>query len=372
MRMRKLLLVPILALFCTLSAKSTLSLAMSPQKQTYALSLEQQSPASSCSVHLSFSAPDDLVILLPSRLRIRMGDSSIRVGYTGFWAEYALQPEVGKWQSLVFERGNHALALLTGKNTGRALGYEHRYAIGNVSVLAWMQAGKKSSSFQTEWTSDHARWGVAGSASLSSKYVAMHSELLFSPIQGLSAFVSSSCRYGSSTLGFAYGEQPYPARYSFALDLASNALSGSFLMEDWFGSKPIYGGFSTPRKRRQSTRIRFSLGRGYLLFSFSDTYVFTRKGLEAGSVTMQGTWGGPFGQLSAQYGTSRILSSVGQRSYSLSLNVHKATLSYTQKGYEITLTDSAAIGRGIGTWRLTKRMGEPVFLSLLYSVTSDR
>ena len=364
--------MPILALLCTLPAKSTLSLAMYPQKKIYALSLTQQNPNSEFSGKLTFSEADKLVMVLPSRFKIKAGTSLISMGYAGFWGEYALLPTIAtKEQALLVQGRKNACAVLMGKSKW-AVGYERATEIGSLSALAWIQSREDPSTFQTEWAPDSSLWGVVGKALFLSRYIDVSLEMLLTPILGLDGFVSGVCTYGPTSLGFAYGQAPYPSRYSLSFELGSNAVHVTFRMEDWFGSKPIYGGFSAPRKRRQSSEVEVFLGKRYLQFCFSDTYEFTKKGIEAGSVSMKATWGGSFGKVSAQYGVSRHPMLPEKVQYSLSLVLYKASLSYTENGYEATLTDSIVMGKGTLTWALAKRMGEAVSLALFYAITSAR
>ena len=363
----------ILLFLWVLPARTSLSLAMFPQEKLYVLSLAHQGPTSLWDGQVTLAAPGELTILLPSRFMIGKGDVSLSMGYAGFWQEYASLPLLAREQALLFQAKNQGFVLLLPRASKKqAIGYEHSMGMGKLAVLAWMQPSVEASSFQTMWGTDSSRWGVVAKVFLSSSLLELSSELLFSPVQGLQGYVSSSYKYGSSKLLIAYGQEIYPCRYTLALDLAAASCSISFVMEDWVGPKPIYGGFSAMRRRRQSSSLRFFLGSGYLLFSFSDTYVFTQRGLEVSSVMMQATWKGPFGQVSAKYGGSRHLSDLGDGEYRLSLILYKASLSYTEAGYEITLSDSVAIGKGIGTWKLKKSMGKSVSLSLMYAVTSDR
>ncbi len=372
MHMRKLLLVCLLALLCSLPAKSSLALAMFPQEKHYVLSLAQQGQSSSLSGQLTFSGSDELLILLPSRFRIVCGKASVSLGYAGFWQGYALLPLFSREQALLFQTKEQAFALALGKNGKWAIGYEHTLKRGKLSALALMQKGQETSSFQTEWGSQHARWAVAGKLSLESSSLALQSELLFTPVKGLEVFVSSSYKYGSLKVSLSYGEDSYPTRYSFFLDLQSKTVQASFVMEDWFGSKPIYGGFSTMRKWKQSSEVKISLRTGFLGFSFSDTYEFKPRGSEVGSALMQVTWKGSFGQMSVRYEVSREASIEKKGHYTFSLVLYKATLSYTEAGYEIALSDSVVLGKGIGTWILKKSEGKAVSLALLYAITSVR
>ncbi len=345
---------------------------MFPQEKIYVLSLAQQNPTSVWDGQLTFAAPDELAIQFPSRFKIGGADASVSLGYAGFWQEYALLPFFFREPALFCQARKHAFVLVSGKNGKRAIGYEHITNGGELSALAWLQPREEPSSFQTEWGVNHSRWGVAAKALLESTLLDLHAELLFTPVNGMDVFVSSSCKYGSSILGFAYGEDPYPSRYSLSLALKSSSIRVSFVMEDWFGPKPIYGGYSAMRKRSQSSEVRVSPGMGYLSFSFSDTYEFKPRGSDLGSVMMQATWGGFFGKISVQYGVSRGPSIETKGQYKLSLVLYKASLSYTDAGYVITLSDSVAMGKGIGTWKLKKSMGNAVSLALLYAVTSDR
>jgi len=371
--MRKLLLLYVLLFLWALPAKTSLSLAMFPQEKLYVLSLEQQTPTGVWDGQLIFSALDKLAILLPSRFKIGMGEVSLSLGFTGFWQEYALLPLFAGEQALAFQGKQNAFVLFLPEiRRKKVIGYEHTMAKGRLSALAWMQPAKEPSSFQTEWGSEHSGWGVAGKVSLESSLLDLSVELLVTPVQGMEGFISSSCRYGSSKLGIAYGEETYPSRYSVSLDLKSRSLRATFMMEDWFGPKPIYGGFSAIRRRRQSSALRFSLGTGYLLFSFSDTYEFKQRGSEAGTVLMKATWKGFFGLVSAQYGEIRGPTNQKEGEFLLSLVLYKAALSYTEAGPEITLSDSVAIGKGLGTWKLKKSMGKAVTLTFMYAVTSGR
>ena len=345
---------------------------MFPQEKKYVLSLAQQSLTYIWDGQLTFAASDELVLVLPSRFKFDAGNATVSLGYTGFWQEYALLPLFSSEQALLCQAKNQAFALVSGKNAKRAIGYEHTMTIGALSVLAWMQPKEVLSSFQIEWGAPHSRWGVVGKVFLESSCFALHTELLFTPVKGMEVFVSSSCEYESSKLSFTYGEDPYPSRYSFSLALQGKFLQVTFMMEDWFGSKPLYGGFSTMRKRRQSSEARVTMSTGYLSIFFSDTYEFTPRGSDFGSILMKSTWGGCFGQLSAQYRVSRGPSVEMKGYYKLSVVLDKVTLCYTETGYDITLSDSVALGKGICTWKLKKHMGKAVSLALLYSVTSDR
>jgi|GEM_PF-3761131 len=372
MHMRKLLLLYILLLLCSIPAKTSLSLALFPQEKSYVLSLAHQGTTSAWDGQVTFTAPDEEVIMLPSRFKIGMGDVSLSLGYAGFWTEYALLPLLARKQALFFQANKHAIALMlprTGEK--KAIGYEHTMARGNLSVFAWMQPEEEPHSFQTRWGDAHARWGVVSKIFLTSSLLDLGAELLFTPVQGLEGFILSTYKYRSSKLSLTYGQEPYPTRYSFALDLNTSSCSITFVMEDWFGPRPIYGGFSAIRRRSQSFSLRIFLGTGYLLFSFSDLYEFNPRGTEVGSVMMSSTWKASFGQLSVQCGQSRVSSILGAAQYKVSLVLSKVSFSYTEAGYEITLSDSIAIGKGIGTWKLKKCMGEAVSLSLLYTMTSD-
>lgn len=356
-----------------LPARASLSLAIFPQDKRYVLSLAQQTPTRVWDGQLTFSAPEELVIALPSRFKLTLGNAQVSLGYGGFWQEYLLLPLFAREQALLYQADRNAFALVLARTSDtKAVGYEHTLKRLKLSALAWMQEKEVSSSFQTEWGAKYSRWGVGAKVFLATSILELGAELLFTPVQGVVSFVSTAYRHGSSKLSFVYGQEPYPFRYSVNIALKSKILQASFVMEDWFGSKPIYGGFSSMRKRRQSSDLRFSLAVGYLLFSFSDTYEFKQRGSEVGSVLMQATWGGAFGQVSAQFGESRALSGRGEAQYRLSLVVYKATLSYTQEGYEMGISDSVAIGKGIGTWKLNTSMGKAITLSLMYAVTSDR
>lgn len=371
--MRKLLLVSVLLSLWAIPAKTSLSLAMFPHDKRYVLSLAQQTPTAAWDGQLTFSAPDELVINLPSRFRITRGNALISLGYGGFWQEYALLPLFAPQQALLYQKGGNAFALVLSRTAEtKAIGYEHTLAKGTLSALAWMQPKVESSSFQTEWGARHSWWGVGAKVHVAYPFLELGAELLFTPVQGLVSYLFSAYTNGPSKLSFSYGQESYPSRYCLSLELESSFLRATFVMEDWFGSEPIYGGFSAMRKRWQSSDLRFALAKGYLLFSFSDTYELKQRGSEVGSVMMQATWGGPFGQVSAKYKKVRGLSGEGKAQYMLCLAAYKATLSYTQEGYELTISDSVAIGAGIGTWKLHASMGKAITLSLLYAVTSDR
>ncbi|MBI9094695.1 MAG: hypothetical protein JEY71_07420 [Sphaerochaeta sp.] len=370
--MRKLLFVYLLALLCSLPATSNLALAMFPQEKHYALSFDQHGQTSFFSGQLSFSGSDEQLIMLPPRFKIVFGGSSVSLGYAGFWQGYALLPLFLREQGLLYQIKEQAFALVLGKNEKWAIGYEHTLKRGKLSALAWIQRGQEASSFQTEWGAQHSRWAVAGKVFLESSTLALRSELLFTPVKGLEVFFSSSCTYGSSKVSFAYGEDSYPSRYSIFLNLQSKTVQASFVMEDWFGPKPTYGGFSTMRKRKQSSEVKIFLRTGYLGFFFSDTYEFKSRGTEVGSVILQATWKGSFFQMSARYGVIRDSLIDMKGLYTFSMVLYKATLSYTEAGYEITLSDSVAMGKGIGTWSLKKSEGKGVSLSLLYALTSGQ
>lgn len=370
--MRKLLFLFVLLFLCSLPAKTNISLVMFLKEKHYVLSLAHQTATSAWDGQLTY-APEELSLLFTSRFKIGMGKVSLSLGYTGFWQEYALLSLFARDQALCFQANKNAFVLLLpGKRRDKAIGYEHAMENGRISILAWMRPAKEPLSFQTEWLSEYSGWGVTTKVALSSSLLHLSAELLFTPVQGLEGFVLMSCKYRSSKLSFAYGEETYPSRYSLSLDLKSSSTRATFVMEDWFGPEPIYGGFSAIRRKRQSSAVKFFLGTGYLLFSFSDTYEFKQKGSEAGSIMMRTTWKGSFGQVSVQYGAIRGVSNQRKGEYMFSLVLYKATISYSEKGYEFILSDSVVIGKGIGTWKLKKSMGKAVSLSLMYAVTSDR
>ena len=228
-------------------------------------------------------------------------------------------------QALLFQAKRQAFALVLDTNEKMAIGYEHILTKGKLSTLACMQREQDDPSFQTEWGVHHSRWAVACKISLEASCLALHSELLFTPVNGLDVFVSSSCTYGSAKASLAYGEDSYPLRYSFVLALQSKAVQASFVMEDRFGSKPIYGGYSAIRKRTQSSEVQISLGTGLLRFFFSDTYEFKPRGAEVGSVMLQATWKGSLFQISARYGVSRDSLIVTKGLYAFSLILYKTT-----------------------------------------------
>ena len=87
---------------------------------------------------------------------------------------------------------------------------------------------------------------------------------------------------------------------------------------------------------------------------------------------MQVTWRGAFGKVTAQYAVKRISSEPVPGRYEFSLDLFKVAFSYTEKGYEISVSDSIAIGKGIGTWKLTSGMGKCFSLALVYALTIDR
>ncbi len=313
-------------------------------------------------------------MMLPSRFKVVSGDASVSLGYAGFWQEYALLPLFAREQALLYQTQGHAMVMLPGVRGKSAIGYERMSSLGTLSLIAWMHTREEASSFQTEWGSDHAGWGFASKAFLKTIPLELKAELLVTPVKGIEVFIASTCTYGSSQVGFSYGLAPYPTRYSLSLDLKGKALQASFVMNDWLGSEPIYGGFSAMRKRNQSSVVRFPLGRGYVRLSFTDTYEFKAKGGQVGSLLLQASLFGPFGQMTFQYGGSRDLSNSPFEGgeFKVSLVLYKAVFSYAGEGYVITLTDSLAIGKGIGTWKLTKQRGKAVSLSISYTVTSDR
>lgn len=370
--MRNFLLLYILAFLWVLHAKTNIAVTLYPGQKAYALSLAQQSPTSVWDAQVSFTAPDDCIIALPSRFKIEKGKTSLSLGYAGFWQGYALAPFLEKGQALSYHIGENSFVLLPGRANRWAFGYEHTMPKGTFSALTWIQKGQETTYFQHEWGAEQARWGIVGKALLESPYLMLHAESLFTPVGGMDVFVSSSCKYESCTLALAYGQSPYPSRYALTLALQSTSIIVSFVMEDWFGSKPIYGGTSSIRKRVQSGVLRFSLGTGYVQVSFSDTYEFKQRGSEGGASVMQATWKAPFGQVSAQYTQSRGTPNERGSQYKLSLTLHKASLSYTAEGYEIALTDTVAMGSGIGRWKLKKSMGKAASLVLSYAITSDR
>lgn len=370
--MRKLLLFCILASLSAIPAKSNISFALYPEEKTYVISVAQQSQQKAWDGQLTFVFPDNLTVLLPSRFMIGVGDASLSLGYGGFWQGYALLPFFCREQALLYQGGKDAVMVLSGAGRRRAVGYERSTSRASLSALAWMAPVQGLSSFLSKWGSVHARWGVATKLLVKTSAFGLDAEALFTPVKGLEGFVSSSFRYAGCTLLFAYGEAPYPSRYSFALDLQSKLINATFVMEECFGPEPIYGGHSAIRKRVQRGSVKLSLATGYLLVSLSDTFEFKRKGLALGSVVLQARWVAPFGQVSVYCKESRGLSKALQREYRFTLSLHKATISYTKEGYEIALTDSLPLGRGVGTVTLKKRMGRALTLSLLYTLTSDR
>lgn len=370
--MRKLLLVYILAFLWVLPAKTILSIVLYPERNASVISFSQQGESSVWDGQVSFSASDGLCLSFPSRFKIGRGDTSLSMGYAGFWQEYALLPFFSNEQTLFYQSKKHAVALFSKNMERRAIGYEYAFPKGKLSALAWMHPEVEVSSFQTEWGAAHAPWGVGGKLLLKTQNLSLHAESLFTPVQGLEAFMASSFTYAACKANFAYGEKPYPLRYSLSLALQSHSVRATFMMEDWFGSKPIYGGTSATRRTRESASLRFSLGRGYLLVSFSDMYEFKRRGSEMGSVLAQVKLGGPLGQLTLQYAANRRPLVALDGEFKVSFVLNKASFSYSSGVYEITLSDSVAIGKGIGTWKLHKSMGKAVSLTLMYALTIDR
>lgn len=370
--MRKVLLFCILVSLSVLPAKERLLVALYPKEQRYVISAWQQDPRKAWEGQLTFVRDETLTIVLPSRFSFEGGGSSLRFGYAGFWQEYALLPFFVREQALLLTRGGDALMALRGGEKRRAVGYEHSFSKAKLSLLAWTASVQTPTSYQVKWGALHSPWGFAGKAVLESSGFALHTEALFTPIQGLEGFFSSSFRHGSSTFLFAYGQDPYPVRYSFALDVEGRGVQVTFSMEDGFGGEPIYGGHSAIRRRKQGGAVKLFLPTGYLLFSASDTYEFKQRGTEVGSVVLKATWKGAFGHVSFSCTQKRGSESPLGKECRCSVNLHKATLSYTKEGFALALTDSMPIGKGVGTWNIEKRMGEGVTLSLLYTLTSDR
>lgn len=368
--MRKLLLFCILGTLSCIPARSSLSFSLYPEEKIYLLSVAQQSQGRAWDGQVAFAPPDKLTLLLPARFKIGVGGASLCLGYAGFWQQYALLPFFSREQALLYQGKESSVMVLSGDR--QAIGYDRSSAKRSLSLLAWRAPKTESSSFQTQWGAEHARWGVAAKLSLRSSFFSVTAETLFTPVKGVEAFIASSLQGGPATLGFSYGKEPYPTRYSLALALGGKDVKGTFAMEDWFGAEPRYGGHSSMRKREQKGSIHLSLARGYLHLSASDTFEFKRKGSTVGSVVLLGKWVGSFGELSIQYKQERGAVQEAQGVYRFTLGVHKATLTYSKEGYEIALTDSLPLGKGVGTVRLHKRMGSSVTLSLLYTLTSDR
>ena len=369
--MRKLLLFCTLVLLYVLPAKSSISFALYPEEKKYTISVTEQGPKRAWDGQLAFVAPDELNLLLPSRFTLGVGNASVSLGYAGFWQEYALLPFFSKQRALLYEARNKRFMILFSTKKMQAIGYEKETSRADFSALAWVAPKQDVFTFHSAWGAQDARWGVATKIVLKPSFFDLHAEAVFTPIQGVEGFFSSSLASGPYTLGMAFGQSPYPLRYTFALDLECKAFRTTFAMEDWQGSKPIYGGHSAIRKRKKSSSVKLSLATGYLLFSASDTYDFTRKGEGLGSVILQAKWKGPFGQVAVHY-TDKRGSSEAKGEYKLSLSLYKATFSYTHRGYVIACSDSFAMGKGMGTWRVTKCMGKTVTLSFLYTLTSDR
>lgn len=371
--MRKLLFFCTLLLLSTILAKGTLSLGIYPGQKKYVVSLAERSLARSWDGLLTFVAFDELMITLPSRWKVGVGEGFASVGYGGFWQEYALLPFFSDERALLYQRENHALMLFAEREGKQAMGYELSTPRKSISLLAWRATKPEVTSYQATWGSQHARWGVAAKANVQSSVISLHAEAVFSPVKGVEGFVSSSYNLLSSTLGVAYGEAPYPIRYSFSLDLAHMKVQATYMQKDWFGSEPLYGGYSAIRRREQSSSLKLFLPIGYLLFTESDLYEFKPKGGEAGSVKLGAIWGGSFGQVSLQFKDKRGKGKgvQGRSETTVSLLVNKLSLSYTEGEYAIGLTDSIPIGKGVGTWNLEKKSGEHVKLSLLYTLTSD-
>ena len=296
----------------------------------------------------------------------------MRFGHAGFWQEYALLPFFAREQALLLTWGKDALMALGGGEKRRAVGYEHSFPGARLSLLAWTAPAQTPSTYQVKWGALHSPWGIAGKVVLASSGFGLHAEALFTPTQGLEGFFSSSLRHGSSSFLFAYGQEPYRVRYSFAMDVEGKGMQATFSLEDGFGGEPIYGGHSAIRRRKQGGAVKLFLPTGYLLFSASDTYEFKQRGAEVGSVVLGAIWKAPFGHVSFTYGQRRGPEPALGKECRCSVNLHKATLSYTKEGFALALTDSVPIGGGVGTWHLKKSMGEGVTLSLLYTLTSDR
>lgn len=91
-----------------------------------------------------------------------------------------------------------------------------------------------------------------------------------------------------------------------------------------------------------------------------------------GSVLVQVKLGAPFGHVALQYATNRRPLTGLEGELKVSLVLYKASFSYSSQGYEISLSNSMAIGKGIGTWKVNKGKGKAVSLALMYSVTIGR
>lgn len=370
--MRKLLLFCILASLPVLSAKSSMAVTLDPSVKTYSISVAQNDSKKVWDGQLTLVFPDELTIAFPSRLKVGLGPGVLSLGYGGFWQDFSLLPHFSREQALLYQGDSGTRVALFRGGGQQAIGAEHALAGTKVSFLAWTQAKPVLHSYQREWGAVHAAWGVAAKVLLKPAPFVLGAEALFTPVTGVKAFVSSSFKYGGCSLGFAYGQEPYPTRYSFGLDLKSRLFRATFELEDWLGSEPIYGGYSTIRKRRQSGSVQVSLAAGYLFFSVTDTYEFKLRGSESGRVVLQAKWVGRFGQVSAHYKQKRGGTNVvnGKGEYKLTLLLNKVTLSYSSEGYEMAIADSVVIGGGIGTWKLKKGMGKAVSLVLSYAVTS--
>ena len=369
--MRKLLIFCILVTLCVIPAKGSLSFSLSPVEKKYSISVSQQGQKIAWDGHFSFVAPGVPKLVLPSRFSLGVGGGSVRVGYAGFWQEYALLPFLSKAQALVYQTAGQSFMLLAPTQGQKAVGYGKATDSADISALAWMAPKQDLSAFHTEWGAAHARWGVASKAVLHPSFGVLHAEALFTPAHGFEGFFSSSLGRGPYTLAIAYGQSPYPSRYSFALEHECKTVRTTFVKEEWLGAKPIYGGHSSIRKSRQSASVKIFLKTGSLVFSASDTYDSTRKESGVGSVVLQAKGKAPFGQVAVSHTQSRG-SSGAEDDYKVSLSIYKATLSFTKKGYVIAFSDSFAMGEGTGTWRVTKRMGEACAFSFLYTLTTDR
>lgn len=369
--MRKLLLFCLLVTLYAIPAKGSFSLSLAPVEKKYSISVSQQGQKIAWDGHFSFVAPGVPKLVLPARFSLGVGGGTIRMGYAGFWQEYALLPFFSKAQALVYQAAGQSFMLLATKQGQRAVGYGKASARADVSLLAWMAPKQDLFAFHTEWGAAHARWGVAAKAVLQPSFGVLHAEALFTPAHGLEGFFSSSFGHRPYTLGIAYGQSPYPSRYSFALEHECKAVRTTFVMEEWLGAEPVYGGHSSIRTSRRSSSVKLFLKTGSLVFSASDTYASTRKGTGVGSAVVQAKWKAPFGQVAVSHTQGRG-SSGAEGDHKVSLTLYKATLSHTKKGYVMTVSDSFAMGEGSGTWRVTKRMGEACAFSFLYALTTDR
>lgn len=370
--MRKLLVCILQLLLYTVYARSSLSLSIAPLERVYGVSFAQESRTTSWEATLAFGLHRDLVLVLPSRFKIKAELFSLSLGAPGFWQGFVLLDHLSKEQAILYQRNNDSFCLLAPGNGLEAVGYERQLSRGVFSLVGLLQKPDSVSTYQVEWGVEQAPWALAGKLALQSQNLAVKAEMLLSPVDGILVSGSYALVHSPCTASVSYGQNSYPKKYSLDLDFASEHLVASVALDDWFGGEPIYGGFSAVRKRRQSASVHYVGGWGWLHLSAVDTYEFKRRGGEAGTVVLQAKLGLGSCQIEVEGTQSRGATQQHKPKTMVTLALSKATITYDAKGWAIAFGDSFPLGSARCSWEVAKRFGSRVSFHLGYSLTSGR